>query len=82
MNQMFIDFEDMKRTREEAKKQLEARFRDVYRRIQATKDFVVSEGKRINDTLKAFKSKFENQLQQLDDKFQEKHDTLKKDMTD
>ena len=53
----------MKRTREEAKKQLEAKFQDVYRRIQATKDFVVSEGKRINDTLKAFKSKFENQLQ-------------------
>ena len=33
MEQMFIDFEDMKRTREEAKKQLEARFQDVYRRI-------------------------------------------------
>ena len=62
MEQMYIDFEDMKRTREEAKKILEARFKDVYRRIQATKDFVVSEGKRINDTLKAFKSKFENQL--------------------
>ena len=30
---MFVDFEDMKRTREEAKKQLEARFQDVYRRI-------------------------------------------------
>jgi hypothetical protein len=82
MDQMYIDFEDMKRTREEAKKQLEAKFQDVYRRIQATKDFVVSEGKRINDTLKAFKSKFENQLNELDEKFQTMHDALQKDMNE
>lgn len=31
MLQMNDDFEEMKRTREEAKKQLEARFQDVYR---------------------------------------------------
>ena len=29
MDQMYIDFEDMKRTREEAKKQLEAKFQDA-----------------------------------------------------
>ena len=81
MGQMVVDFEDMKRTREEAKKQLEARFQDVYRRIQATKDFVISEGKRINDTLKAFKSKFENQLTSLDEQFEKRHDILKTDMT-
>jgi hypothetical protein len=31
IDQMGTDFEDMKRTREEAKKQLEAKFLDVYR---------------------------------------------------
>lgn len=73
MTQMNSDYEEMKRTREEAKKQLEAKFQDVYRKIQNTKDFVVSEGKRINDTLLAFQSKFDNKLKNLDDKFQEQH---------
>ncbi len=34
---MSTDFEDMKRTREEAKKQLEAKFQDVYRLLQHKK---------------------------------------------
>lgn len=33
VGQMRNDFEDMKRTREEAKKQLEAKFQDVYRYV-------------------------------------------------
>ena len=34
------DFEDMRRAREEAKKQLEAKFQDVYRKIENTKEFI------------------------------------------
>lgn len=65
MEEMGNDFEDMQRAREEAKKQLEAKFQDVHRKIQATKDYVASEGKRVNDLLKAFQGKFEFQLKDL-----------------
>jgi hypothetical protein len=44
MVELTNDFEDMKRNREEAKKQLEAKFQDVHRKIQNTRDFVSSEG--------------------------------------
>jgi hypothetical protein len=67
MDEMGNDFEDMQRAREEAKKQLEAKFQDVHRKIQATKDYVASEGKRVNDLLKAFQGKFEFQLHELQD---------------
>lgn len=33
MDEMRSDFIEMKRTRDEAKKQLEAKFQDVYRKI-------------------------------------------------
>eukprot|EP00826_Nyctotherus_ovalis_P012518 TRINITY_DN13317_c0_g1_i2.p1 TRINITY_DN13317_c0_g1~~TRINITY_DN13317_c0_g1_i2.p1 ORF type:complete len:145 (-),score=56.97 TRINITY_DN13317_c0_g1_i2:466-900(-) len=56
------DYEDMIRAREEAQKQLEARFEDVYRKLQANKEFTLAEGKRVNDTLRAFQLKFETQL--------------------
>mmetsp|Transcript_38440 Transcript_38440/g.43648 ORF Transcript_38440/g.43648 Transcript_38440/m.43648 type:complete len:268 (-) Transcript_38440:78-881(-) len=62
MGDLDQDFEDMKRNREEARKQLEAKFQDVYRRIQATRDYVTAEGKRINDLLVAFQLKFQHQL--------------------
>eukprot|EP01016_Furgasonia_blochmanni_P043542 TRINITY_DN5931_c0_g1_i1.p1 TRINITY_DN5931_c0_g1~~TRINITY_DN5931_c0_g1_i1.p1 ORF type:complete len:268 (+),score=73.15 TRINITY_DN5931_c0_g1_i1:160-963(+) len=74
MLQMGTDFEDMKRTREEAKKQLEAKFQDVYRKIQNTKEFVISEGTRINDTLMAFQSKFESELKNMHNHFQSQHE--------
>eukprot|EP01017_Pseudomicrothorax_dubius_P015731 TRINITY_DN1800_c0_g1_i1.p1 TRINITY_DN1800_c0_g1~~TRINITY_DN1800_c0_g1_i1.p1 ORF type:complete len:268 (-),score=75.67 TRINITY_DN1800_c0_g1_i1:31-834(-) len=80
--QMGTDFEDMKRTREEAKKQLEAKFEDVYRKIQNTKDFVVSEGKRINDTLLAFQSKFETELKQMSSHFQSQHERSMAEVND
>lgn len=65
MGEMHNDFEDMKRTREEAKKQLEAKFLDIYKKIQSMKDAIDSEAKRVNDSLKAFQSKFEYLLNQL-----------------
>jgi SF-assemblin/beta giardin len=69
------DFEDMKRTREEARKQLEARFEDVYRKINNTKEFVVAEGKRINGTLLAFQSKFDNKISEMHSHFTKLHDS-------
>ncbi|CAG9312804.1 unnamed protein product [Blepharisma stoltei] len=67
MNELGNDYEDMLRAREETKKQLEAKFQDVYRKIQSTRDYVNAEEKRANDMLKAFKSKFEFQLKELRD---------------
>lgn len=67
MEEMSDDFQDMQRAREESRKQLEAKFQDVYRKIQSTKDLVTAEGKRVNDMLMAFQSKFEFQLKELRD---------------
>lgn len=78
---MDVALEDMKRNREEARKQLEARFQDVYRKIENTKEFIISEGARINGTLWAFQSKFENELKNLDEKHQKQHDDFKTDTT-
>ncbi|EAR88833.2 SF-assemblin/beta giardin family protein (macronuclear) [Tetrahymena thermophila SB210] len=74
VDQMRDDFEDMKRSREEAKKQLEAKFQDVHRKIQNTKEFIAAEGKRINDTLLAFQSKFETEMKNIKTYFQKQHD--------
>lgn len=62
---MHNDFEDMKRNREEAKKQLEARFQDIYRKIQNMKEMIEMEEKRVNESIKAFQSKFDYQLNEL-----------------
>ena len=67
MEEMSDDFQDMQRAREESRKQMEAKFQDVYRKIQSTKDLVTAEGKRVNDMLMAFQSKFEFQLKELRD---------------
>lgn len=54
-----------------------SRFQDVYRKIQNTKEFIISEGQRINGTLLAFQSKFEHELKELDDRHQKQHDEFK-----
>lgn len=71
---MDVALEDMKRNREEARKQLEARFQDVYRKINNTKEFVISEGKRINGTILAFQSKFENKMDDMNNRLQTQHE--------
>jgi DNA repair exonuclease SbcCD ATPase subunit len=63
MRELNDDYEDMIRSREESKKQLEAKLQDVHRKIQAARDYVNAEGKRVRDMLKAFQSKFEYQMQ-------------------
>lgn len=67
LGDMHNDFEDMKRTREEAKKQLEAKFQDIYKKIQSMKEAIDVEARRVNDCIKAFQTKFEFMLNELKD---------------
>ena len=80
-----IDCEDMLRAREEAQKQLKAKFEYVYRKLQANKEFILAEGKRVNDTLRAFHLKFETQLTSTKEKLSaginEKKKYLREEMT-
>ena len=77
LTEMENDYEVMLRAREESKKQMEAKFQDIFRQIQANKDFTNSEVKRVNDTLKAFESKFGNELGKLRAEFEGKIASLR-----
>eukprot|EP00350_Pseudokeronopsis_sp_OXSARD2_P004314 CAMPEP_0170541826 /NCGR_PEP_ID=MMETSP0211-20121228/1448_1 /TAXON_ID=311385 /ORGANISM="Pseudokeronopsis sp., Strain OXSARD2" /LENGTH=122 /DNA_ID=CAMNT_0010844693 /DNA_START=75 /DNA_END=443 /DNA_ORIENTATION=+ len=66
------DYDVMLMERIESKKQLEAKFQDIARKIQANKEFTNAEVKRVKDTLKAFQSKFEYKLKLLREEFEEK----------
>lgn len=72
LKEMDHDYDVMLRERIESKKQLEAKFQDINRKIQANKDFTNAEVKRVHDTLKAFTSKFEYKLRLLKEEFEEK----------
>lgn len=61
------DYDDMIRAREEAKRQLEAKFEDVYKRLQDNRQFTINEGKKVNDALKEFQIKFETQLKEAEE---------------
>lgn len=66
IKELILDYEDMIKSREEAKKQLEGKFEDTFRRINATKEFAMTESKRILDIIKAFQSKFDFELFRLE----------------
>jgi hypothetical protein len=70
--EMDRDYNVMLMERIESKKQLEAKFQDIQRKIQANRDFTKAETKRVNDTLKAFRAKFEHKLAMLKDDFETK----------
>lgn len=72
LTEMDHDYDVMLRERIESKKQLEAKFQDIARKIQGNKDFTNAEVKRVKDTLKAFQSKFEYKLKLLREDFEEK----------
>lgn len=72
LTEMDHDYDVMLRERQESKKQLEAKFQDIARKITANKDFTNAEVKRVRDTLKAFTSKFEYKLRLLKEDFEEK----------
>jgi chromosome segregation ATPase len=66
---MYEDFEDMKRARDDARKQLEARFLDIHKKMQYMQEALNSEGNRVNDSIKAFSSKFDFLLEELEINF-------------
>jgi len=76
------DFQDMIKAREEAKRQLEAKFNDVYSKIQSCKDYTISEGKKVADSLKEFQIKFDNRLSKLDHDMNTKLETVQKNTND
>ena len=78
MGEMKNDFEDMKRTREEARKQLEAKFQDIYKKLAALKESLDTEAKRVNNSLKAFESKFVCLLNELKDELHKEMEEEKK----
>jgi len=47
LNEMDQDYNVMLMERIESKKQLEAKFQDIYRKIQANRDFTKAETKRV-----------------------------------
>ena len=82
MGEMRNDFEDMKRTREEARKQLEAKFQDIYKKLAALKEALETEAKRVNNSLKAFESKFLCLLNELKEELKKDIEEEKKFVRD
>ena len=77
MIEMDQDYDVMLREKIEARKQLEAKFQDIARKIQANRDFTGAEQKRVKDTLKALQSKFEYKLKELRDDFEGKINAMR-----
>ena len=75
--EMDRDYNVMLMERIESKKQLEAKFQDIQRKIQANRDFTKAESKRVNDTLKAFRARFEYKLRVLREKFESKINAMR-----
>ena len=71
------DYDVMLREKVESRKQLEAKFQDIARKIQANRDFTSAEQKRVRDTLKALQSKFEFKLKELRDDFEGKINAMR-----
>jgi len=78
LKEMDGDYHVMLLERIESKKQLKAKFQDIERKIQANRDFTKAEQKRVNDTLKAFRSKFEFRLRTLRELFEGKINAMRK----
>ena len=77
MIEMDQDYDVMLREKVESRKQLEAKFQDIARKIQANRDFTSAEQKRVRDTLKALQSKFEFKLKELRDDFEGKINAMR-----
>lgn len=78
MNEMDQDYDVMLREKIESRKQLEAKFQDIARKIQANRDFTKAEQKRVKDTLKALQSKFEFKLKELRETYEAKINAMRK----
>ena len=54
MGELDQDFQNMIKAREEARRKLEERFKDVYTRIKNNKDYMIETGKEFNEKLKVY----------------------------
>ena len=82
MKDMSQDYQDMIKAREQAKKQMEGRFNDVYSGIEQNKQFTLAEGARVMETLTAFQNKFENKLETAKDTIEKEILAEKKVLTE
>ena len=57
----------MMRLRNEAKRLLEEKFKDVYQKIRDNKQHTIDEGKKVNESLKAYQEKYAQQMKDLND---------------
>jgi len=64
---MHSDFEDMKKTREEAKKHLEEKFMEVQKKMQVMKENIENEAKRVKEALQEFEFNYDTNLVKLHD---------------
>lgn len=63
MEELDKDFQNMLRAREEARRKLEEKFKDVYDRIKTNKDYMISTGKDFNEKLKVYQSEYNTDLE-------------------
>ena len=61
------EFDEMMRLRNEAKRLLEEKFKDVYQKIRDNKQHTIDEGKKVNESLKAYQEKYAQQMKDLND---------------
>ena len=63
--EMHADYEDMKKTRAEAKKQMEAKFSDIGNKMTNTEEIIKEEDKRVSEKLEEFKKTVDNRMNDL-----------------
>ena len=59
------EFYEMMRLRNEARRILEEKFKDVYQKIKDNKQHTINEGKKVNESLKAYQEKYMQQMTDL-----------------
>ena len=60
MDQVKEEFYELMRLRDEARRILEEKFRDVYQKIKDNKQHTIDEGKKVNESLKAYQEKYQH----------------------
>ena len=58
IEQVKEEFDEMMRLRNEARRILEEKFKDVYQKIKDNKQHTINEGKKVNESLKAYQEKY------------------------
>ena len=59
--------------RNEAKRLLEIKFKDVYQKIRDNKQHTIDEGKKVNESLKTYQEKYAQQMQDLHEELSNKY---------